>query len=110
MNNKRKNKRFDCLVPVDGKKDSTFDGIRTVDYSKSGIGFISKNEIPVNQEIALEIDLDEMGDPAFVIGRVQWVRPVPESGCYRIGMEFKEVLRGSKSRLDQHFMGKKLRN
>jgi len=106
MSNKRKNKRFDCLVPVDGKKDSTFDGIQTVDYSKGGIGFVSKKEIPVNQEIALEIDLDELGEPAFVIGRVQWVKPISGSECYRIGMEFKEVLRGSKSRLNQHFVGK----
>ena len=106
MNNKRTSKRFNCLVPVDGKKDSVFDGIRTVDYSKTGIGFISKNKIPLNQEIALEIDLDEMGDPAFVIGKVQWVREVPKSGYYRIGMVFKEVLKGSKSRLNKHFVGK----
>ncbi|VAW45295.1 hypothetical protein MNBD_GAMMA03-988 [hydrothermal vent metagenome] len=106
MENKRKNRRFDCLVPVDSKHESVFDQTQTVDFSKNGIGFISQQEIPVNSEIAIEILLEEDGEPVLVIGKVEWVRPIPHSTQYRIGMTFKDVMRGSKSRLDNYFVNK----
>ena len=59
MNNKRKNERLNCLVPIDAKADGKFDKTFTVDISKGGMGFISEKEIPVNEKIAIEIEIEE---------------------------------------------------
>ena len=40
MKNKRKNRRYDCLVPVEGKEGGPFEDTKTVDFSKSGTGFL----------------------------------------------------------------------
>lgn len=103
MKNQRKSPRQDCLVPVDGKEGSVFSEVQTVDLSKGGIGFISSKKIPVNKEIAIQLDLDADDEPVLAIGKVQWVRKIEGEDSYRVGMIFKDVLRGSKSRLQQYF-------
>ena len=103
MDNKRRNERFNCIVPVESKEGSIFDKTKTIDISKGGLGFISQNVIPLNQEVAIEIDLTEDGEPVFVIGKVQWVRPIANSEKFRIGVSFDKILKGSKSRLDKYF-------
>ncbi len=101
MPNKRKYRRFPCFVPVNGKAGSPFDTSATVDFSKYGFGFISQERIPLNKEITIEIDLGVEEDPIFVTGTVKWVRK--EHDKFRVGIFFKNVLKGSKSRLDKFF-------
>ncbi len=103
MDNHRKNERYACLVPIDGKDGSIFDQTQTVDFSKQGLGFVSRHRIPVNREIPIEIELTVDGKPVFVIGQVQWVHRILKSKNYRIGISFKDIMRGSKSRLNQYF-------
>lgn len=100
---KRKHKRLDCLVPVDGQDGGVFEETRTVDISKRGIGIISKHKIPLNQEIPIELDLDEDGEPVLVIGQVMWVTPIDNTENYRVGVVFKDILHGSKTRLEKYF-------
>ena len=59
MNNKRRNKRIRCLVPVDGKTGSAFEETKTIDFSKGGMGFVSHQRIPLNKRIAVAIELSE---------------------------------------------------
>lgn len=92
-----------CTVPVDGKKGSVFDHTKVVDLSKGGVGFVSEHRIPVNKEVPIEIETTAEGDPIFVIGRVQWVRRILDSKKYRVGVSFKDVLQGSKSRFNEYF-------
>ncbi|MCA9400200.1 MAG: PilZ domain-containing protein [Candidatus Omnitrophica bacterium] len=101
--NKRKTKRFGCMVPVEGKQGGEFDTIQTVDFGKNGFGFVSSKPIPLDKEIPIEIDVDKEEDPILVIGQVCWVRSLNGSEKYRVGIKFKEILRGSKSRLNQYF-------
>ncbi len=103
MNNHRKNERHACCVLIDGKDGSVFDQTQTVDFSKQGLGFVSRHRIPVNKEIPIEIELTVDGRSVFVIGRVQWVQRILKSKNYRIGISFKDIMRGSKSRLNQYF-------
>jgi c-di-GMP-binding flagellar brake protein YcgR len=103
MKNKRRATRQDCLVPVDGKTGSAFENIRTVDVSKGGIGLVSKKRIPLKREIAVELDFSAEGEPVFAIGKVCWVKKIKGTDTYRIGLTFKDVLRGSKSRLNKYF-------
>ncbi|MFT5387358.1 MAG: c-di-GMP-binding flagellar brake protein YcgR [Lysobacterales bacterium] len=102
MSNDRKAKRVSCLVPVDGQESGLFSQTRTVDFSETGIGFVSKREIPLNHEITIELDLGADEDPAFVVGIVKWVEKM-DTGDYRIGLHFKDVMDGSKTRLNQYF-------
>jgi len=101
--NKRKHNRSRCIVPIDGKSGDIFEHVITTDISKTGMGFISEKKIPVNKEIPIELDFEENGDPVFVIGKVKWVKAIPDSTKYRLGLNFETVLNGSKTRLNKSF-------
>lgn len=107
MKNKRKNTRYDCLVPVDGKQGGPFEYTKTVDFSKSGLGFVSHHKVPLNKEIAIQLDLSEEGAPALVVGKVRWINRIENSVNYRIGISFENVLSGSKACLDHYFRSHK---
>ena len=62
MSDSRKNKRYACTVPVEGKEKSVFDHTQVIDFSKGGIGFVSQHRIPVNKEVPIEIDLTADGE------------------------------------------------
>jgi len=101
--NKRRSKRYSCAVPVDGKKGTAFDESLTLDISKGGMGFVSAVRIPLNKQIVVQLDLTPDGEPVLVIGQVRWVSEMSDASGYRVGMSFKDVLSGSKSRLNQYF-------
>ena len=100
--NKRETKRFDCAVPVDGSKEGIFSDLKTVNFSKEGVGIISKKRLPLDYEVKIEIDLGEMDDSTFVTGVVKWVEPMPD-GNYRIGLYFKDKVVDTKTRIDSYF-------
>ena len=110
MFNHRKNQRQACLVPVVGKSGSIFDHAQAVDFSKGGLGFVSRHRVPVNKKIPIELELTAEGTPVFVIGKVRWVYHDLEAHCYRIGIAFTNVLQGSKSRLNHYFRSMKVRS
>ena len=100
----RKNDRQMCYVPVDGKANSLFSEVMTVDISQGGIGFVSSREIPLNEQIAVEVELGVQQESALVVGEVRWVEPVRGRREYRIGMKFVRVISpGSRSRLTEYF-------
>ena len=101
--NKRTESRHGCFVPVEGKQGSTFDATQTVDISRNGIGFVSSYPHEINEKVAIEIQLKPDTEPILVLGVVKWVRKLSDSDQYRIGMNFKEVLSGSRTRLEKHF-------
>ncbi|MBF0522150.1 MAG: PilZ domain-containing protein [Candidatus Omnitrophica bacterium] len=105
--NKRRSNRLPCLVPVEGKNGSPFDHIQTIDFSKGGIGFVSEHKIPIGKEIAVEIQLGPEEEPVIVLGEVRWVRHVKDSDVYRLGMYFKEIISGSKAKLEKFFKKQK---
>ena len=103
VKDKRTEIRHDCYVPVEGKPGSTFDQTRTVDISRSGIGFVSTHPHQINEKVAIEIQLKPDADPVLVLGVVKWVRKLSDSENYRVGLNFAEVLSGSQTRLDRYF-------
>lgn len=102
--NQRKSKRLSCTVPVDSKAGGPFDNTCTLDFSRGGLGFLSSKKIPLNKEITIEIDIEDEGHSVFVVGRVKWVKSLPDSKGYRIGISFENILRGSKTRLHEYFL------
>jgi hypothetical protein len=103
MSESRKAKRLDCAVPVDGKKGSVYEQIKTVDISKGGVGFISHQKLPLNKKIALELVLSEKDETVLAVGKVKWVRPIAETANYRVGIAFENILDGALSRLARYF-------
>ncbi len=108
--NQRSEDRFNCLVPVEGKKGSEFDRSKTFDISRHGICLVASQPVGVNQKIALEIVLKPNTKPVMVIGVVKWVRKIGSSDQYRIGMVFSEIISGSGTRLDKYFTSKRWEN
>lgn len=101
--NNRTETRNNCFVPVEGKSDSSFGQTQTVDISRHGIGFISPHSHNYNEKIAIEIQLKPNTDPVLAIGIVKWVHKAPDSEQYRIGMNYDEIISGSRKRLDRYF-------
>jgi len=103
MNNqedKRKSRRFNCFVPVDGKEGSAFAQTKTVDICRDGIGFISNHSIPLHEKIAIELALRPESEPVLVIGEVKWVRKLSDTEQYRVGLTFSDIIDGSRDELD----------
>ena len=105
--NQRSEARHHCFVPVESKSGSEFDQTQTVDISRHGIGFLSSQNIGINQRIALEIILRPNTEPVMVIGVVKWIRKLDDSDQYRVGMVFSEIISGSPNRLDRYFSSKR---
>ena len=103
---KRKSKRFSCLVPVDGREGSVFSSSKTVDISRDGIGFVSSRAVPVNEKIAIELALRPDSEPVLVIGEVKWVRKLSDSDQYRVGLTFADIIDGSREELSESLAGR----
>ena len=101
--NKRKSRRTNCFVPIDGKKGGIFDQSQTVDLSKRGIGLISNYKLAIGQEIPIELDFNGDINSVLVLGRVIWSIQDSQIKAYRAGINFVDVLRGSKGKLKQFF-------
>ena len=100
----RRRQRKPCLVPVDGKTGTVYEGVRTVDICGEGVGLISKQSLPVNEKILVQLDLEPDEDPVLVLGQVKWVSKMKDSDYFRVGMLFCEDLdAGSRSRLKSYF-------
>ena len=106
MQNKRKNSRHTCAVPVDGKQDGPFGSSKTIDFSQGGLGLISSHRLSLNKEIAIQLDLSEEGHFALVVGKVQWVIPIAQTPNFRIGVAFKELLQGSRTHVKDYLRDK----
>jgi len=90
--NFRKNTRHRCYVPVDAKKGTAFHDILTLDISREGMGLLSHRKVPLDEEIAVELDLNPGQEPILVMGRIVWVKRLSESEKYRLGMKFTDKL------------------
>jgi hypothetical protein len=97
----RQGLRRECMVPVDSH-EGTFDKIRTVDISQKGVGLICNYPMPVDDDIAVKVDLTPRGESVVVWGKVRWVKRIAHTGNYRIGVKFTDqILCGSRSRLSR---------
>ncbi len=103
IDEKRKAKRFICQVPVMCKKGTAFDNSQTIDISKGGVGLVSHKFIPVNTQMILEIALSPNSDPVLALGQVKWVRRIPVSDNYRVGMHFSDIAGVARSQINRVF-------
>ena len=101
--NHRKAKRHICAVPIETAGATPFNHTYTIDMSRSGMGFVSSKQIPIDQTIGVELNLSPKEDPIYVLGEVKWVEPMNDTHHFRIGMRFADVLDGSQANLNKFF-------
>lgn len=106
MQNKRKNPRYICAVPVEGKEGGPFESSKTVDFSQGGLGLISNHRVSLNKEIAIQLDLSQEGQSALVVGKIQWVNPIAQTNHFRIGVVFKDMPQGSRTSMKDYLRDK----
>ena len=97
---KRKCRRFDCTVPVDGKEGALFSSTRTFDISRDGIGFVSHYPAKLNEKVAIELVLKPDTEPVLVVGEVKWVNRIAKSDQYRVGLTFADIIDGKRADID----------
>lgn len=103
MDNQRQDKRWDCVVPVESGHNAEFDGAQSFDFSRKGIGFVTKVPVAVDRQIAVALDLDESNSPVFVKGRVKWVQRIEGTDQFRVGLSFENMLSDGQNRLNEYF-------
>lgn len=102
IKNKRVKQRKNCLVPVEGKRGTTFADSQTVDISEGGMGLISSRAIPLDEKIAVEIATAPDAEPIVVMGKVVWVRKMAAEDRYRVGLKFqKTVISGARQKFNR---------
>jgi len=89
IKNNRLIRRRRCLVPVDSRAGEAA-SMRTVDISRRGLGLITERPMAVGDGLAVQMDVSPDGDAVVVWGKVRWVRRIPSTGRYRLGVRFDE--------------------
>ncbi len=100
---KRRNARYHCAVPVEAKRGTAFETSRTVDVSKNGAGLIVNKPIRVDSKMAVELQLAADGEPIIAIGRVTWIQQLPSTSLYRVGLAFTDLEDKLKNKIDRFF-------
>ncbi len=85
------------------ERRETLSSSRTIDISRTGVGFISARFIPINSKLMVELALSREEHPVLVQGRVKWVEKIPHTPSFRIGMNFSDISVDAQSRIEQHF-------
>ena len=88
--NNRHDKRTGCCVPVEGKSGSEFEESCTVDISQGGLGLVSSRRVFVDDKITVALQFDPKKDPVLTVGQVKWVKRLPDSQTYRVGLQLAD--------------------
>lgn len=101
--NKRQSVRHECCVPLMDEHKEILVSSRTVDLSRTGVGFISTRFVPINSKLMVELSLSRGETPVLVQGSVKWVEKIPNTPHFRVGMNFADISGDVQSRIEQHF-------
>ncbi len=61
------------------------------DLSESGLRLLSPKCFPVQSHLLIEFDSEHAAEPIRGVGRVVWVRQLPEQEEWHIGVEFTDL-------------------
>ena len=63
---------------------------QTVDISANGVGFETKEELPMNAPIEMWLEIPDHREPVHIMGHVVWSCNMPDKEQKRIGVELEE--------------------
>lgn len=76
------------------------------DISSGGIRMNSNEFIAVGSTIVVQVKLDLRGKQYSLPGKVKWVRYLPHSDNYQLGVEFLDGSRFEKGQIEQYVVKK----
>lgn len=92
---RRKCPRIDARLPLQFKDIQrpieTYAGSLTKDISKSGIRFVSSEFLSIFTRLLLEISIPSFSRPIKAISKVAWIRKMPRSSQYNVGLQFMDM-------------------
>ena len=90
LEEKRKTERirFQEALEFQWKNTPIQGGCLACDLSEGGIKINFNEFVPLNSEIELTLRLKGQPDVLMLLGRVAWVKQVPFSDRYQLGLEF----------------------
>ncbi len=81
---------FNEAVAYGQGEDSLFNGSLAADLSQSGVRIRVQQFVPLNTIVHLKLHLKNPDRAVPVRGQVVWVREVPHSESYDVGIQFLE--------------------
>ena len=89
---KRKFRRVDFREPINYQFSAgkDFGGCLSCDLSKGGIRVSFNGFIPLGTEVTINIKLPQAPGFINIRGKVAWVRQLPFSDRYQVGLKFEE--------------------
>ncbi len=92
---KRQYPRFDFTEPVGYHDDEGYpeSGSLAADLSQSGVRIRINEFVPLRKVISLKLHLNNPTRVVSVRGQVMWVREVPYSESFDVGIRFLEILK-----------------
>ena len=77
-------------------------GTLSKDISKGGLKFIVREFIPKDSMLKIKINLKKIPLSFETTGKVKWIRRIPNSERFDIGVEFVEIARSVLIHLEQY--------
>ena len=77
-------------------------GTLTKDISKGGLRFTVREFVPKDSILKIKINLKKIPLSFETTGRVKWIRRMPSSERFEIGVEFVEITKNVLMHLDQY--------
>jgi c-di-GMP-binding flagellar brake protein YcgR len=92
---KRKYSRINARLPLQFKDIQrpieAYAGSLTKDISEGGIRFVSNEFLSIFTRLLLEISIPSFSRPIKAISKVAWIRKVPRSSQYNVGLKFMDM-------------------
>ena len=104
--------KFQEALEFQWKNTSIMGGCLACDLSEGGIRINFNEFVPLETEIELTLRLKDQADVIMLLGKVVWVKQVPFSDRFQLGLEFirNNLESDSGSNQELHHFIKSLRN
>ena len=103
VNEKRQVPRINARLPLQFKDIQrpieTYSGTLTKNISEGGIRFISAEFLSIFTRLLLEVSIPSFSRPIKAISKVAWIRKVPRSNHYDVGVQFMDITEEDKRQL-----------
>jgi hypothetical protein len=91
MDDRRVFARINTQIPIrflDDEENKVGNG-QTLNISANGVGFITKEKLPVNAPLEIWLDIPDHHEPLYIQGEIVWSRPLDSDNLQRIGVCLK---------------------
>lgn len=95
VHEKRRFPRVNARLPLQFKDIQrpieTYSGTLSSDISKTGVSFTSNEFLSVFTRLMLEMSVPSFSQPIKIISKVAWIKKMPYSTQYKVGVQFMDM-------------------